>query len=295
MQLSGKELSSAIRTDLALKCQSFIAKTGRTPALAVILAGDNPASLTYVSAKKKACDEAGMICRDITLPGSVSQKELLGRIAELNTDPSVDGILVQLPLPEGLDEQLITRSIDPAKDVDGFCPENIGRLLLGEKTFVPCTPKGIMRLLDEYGIPTWSADVCIVGRSNIVGKPLAALFMQRGRDATVTVCNSRTKDLAGHVKRADIVIAAVGRPGTITADMVREGATVIDVGINRIPDSSRKSGFRLAGDVDYNAVEPKAGAITPVPGGVGPMTIAMLLENTVEAACMHEGIEFSDL
>lgn len=295
MQISGKELSSAIRSDLAQKCQSFIKKTGRTPALAVILAGDNPASLTYVSAKKKACDEAGMICRDITLPGSVSQKELLEKVSQLNSDPSVDGILVQLPLPKGLDEQLITRSIDPAKDVDGFCPENIGRLLLGEKTFVPCTPKGIMRLLDEYRIPTESADVCIVGRSNIVGKPLAALFMQRGRDATVTVCNTHTKDLDAHVRRADIVIAAVGRPGTITADMVKEGATVIDVGINRIPDSTKKSGFRLVGDVDYDAVEPRAAAITPVPGGVGPMTIAMLLENTVEAACLHEGIEFGGL
>ncbi len=278
-----------------MKCQSFREKTGRLPSLAVVLAGDNPASITYVSAKKKACDEAGMICRDITLPGTVSQEELLATVASLNGDPSVDGILVQLPLPEGLDEQLITRAIDPAKDVDGFCPENVGHLLLGEKTFVPCTPKGIMRLLDEYGIPTWSADVCIVGRSNIVGKPLAALFMQRGRDATVTVCNSRTNDLAGHVRRADIVVAAVGRPGTITADMIKEGATVIDVGINRIPDSTKKSGFRLVGDVDYEGVEPKAGAITPVPGGVGPMTIAMLLENTVEAACMHEGLEFCDL
>jgi methylenetetrahydrofolate dehydrogenase (NADP+)/methenyltetrahydrofolate cyclohydrolase len=249
--------------------------------------GEDPASAVYVRAKEKASREAGMAGETIRLPASTSQAELLALIARLNTDATVHGILVQMPLPKHIDPDVVIDHIRPDKDVDGFHPVNVGKVLIGDSDgFAPCTPAGVQRMLVESGVETRGANCVIVGRSNIVGKPMAALLMQAGKggDATVTVCHSRTRDLAGHTRRADILIAAVGRPRTITADMVKPGAVVIDVGVNRIPDATRKSGTRLVGDVDFDAVRQVASLITPVPGGVGPMTIAMLLSNTVRAA-----------
>ena len=291
MILSGKELSELVRTQTAEKCAEFSRRFFRKPTLAVVLVGDNPASLTYVRSKKKACEELGIAHLDIEMDADVPQEALLTRISQLNEDPMVDGILVQMPLPSHIDELAVTQAISPDKDVDGFHPQNIGKLLLGQKTLVACTPKGILRILDHYGISTSGKDVCILGRSNIVGKPMAALLMQKNRNATVTVCHTGTRDTASICRRADIVIAAVGQVNAVTADMVKDGAVVIDVGINRVPDPSKKSGFALKGDVDFESVEPKASAITPVPGGVGPMTIAMLMENTFLAACYREGVD----
>ncbi len=295
MILSGKELSEIVRSQTAARCSEFGRRFSRKPCLAVVLVGDNPASQTYVRNKKKACDELGMAHLDICFDSDVGQQRLLGCIEELNADPAVDGILVQMPLPKDIDELAVTEAILPQKDVDGFHPQNIGKLLLGQKTLVACTPSGIMRILDHYGIETRGKSVCIMGRSNIVGKPMAALLMQKGRDATVTVVHTKTPDVAAVTRASDIIIAAVGHPDVLTADMVGDGAVVIDVGINRVPDSNKKSGFSLKGDVDFDAVAPKCSAITPVPGGVGPMTIAMLMENTLTAACRREGIEPEDL
>ena len=295
MILSGKELGEIVRSQTAARCSEFVKRFSRKPCLAVVLVGDNPASQTYVRNKRKACDELGMAHLDICFDSDVGQQRLLGCIGELNEDPAVDGILVQMPLPKDIDELAVTEAILPQKDVDGFHPQNIGKLLLGQKTLVACTPSGIMRILDHYGIETRGKSVCIMGRSNIVGKPMAALLMQKGRDATVTVVHTKTPDVAAVTRASDIIIAAVGHPDVLTADMVREGAVVIDVGINRVPDSSKKMGFALKGDVDFDAVAPKCSAITPVPGGVGPMTIAMLMENTLTAACRREGIEPEDL
>ncbi len=295
MILSGKELSELVKKQISECCGTFARRFSRKPCLAVVLVGDNPASQTYVRSKKKACEELGIAHLDVSFESTISQDELLSCIAGLNSDPSVDGILVQMPLPSHVDELAVTEAILPEKDVDGFHPQNIGKLLLGQKSLVACTPKGILRILDHYEIKTAGKKVCIMGRSNIVGKPMAALLMQKGRDATVTICHSRTPDVASCTREADIVIAAVGHVNALTADMVKEGAVVIDVGINRVPDSSKKSGFALKGDVDYDAVSLKASAITPVPGGVGPMTIAMLMENTLTAACRREGIEPEDL
>ena len=283
--LSGKNLSEKINSQTASKCAEFEKKFGRMPSLVVILVGDDPASQTYVRNKRKTCEKLGIKHFDITLPSSTSQEELIDCISSLNLDDRVDGILVQMPLPKHIDENAVTQAILPEKDVDGFHPQNIGKLLLGQTGLIACTPKGILRILDEYNIETSGKNICVIGRSNIVGKPVAALLMQKGRDATVTVCHSRTPNLSEICKMADIVIAAVGRVDTVTADMVKEGAVVIDVGINRIPDDSKKSGFSLKGDVDYENVQKKVSAITPVPGGVGPMTIAMLMENTFLAAC----------
>lgn len=284
MILNGKEVAQSVHERTARRCLDFEKRFSRKPCLAVVLVGENPASITYVNGKKKACDSIGIEHRDYTYDSSVLQSEILSLIYDLNRDDSVDGILVQLPLPPQIDEMTIVSSIDSRKDVDGFTPQNIGKLFLGEKTHFACTPKGILRILDYYHIDTNSKDVCILGRSNIVGKPMAALLMQKDRNATVTVCHSLTPDIVPYVKRADILISAVGKPNTVKADMVKEGAVVIDVGMNRIPDSAKKSGFRLVGDVDFNEVSSKVSAITPVPGGVGPMTIAMLMENTVDAA-----------
>ena len=295
MILSGKELSEIVREKTALRCATFEKRFGRKPCLAVVLVGDNAASQTYVRSKRKSCEELGLAHVDLTFDASISQDELLICIETLNNDPDVDGILVQMPLPSHIDELAITEAVRPEKDVDGFHPQNIGKLLLGQKSLVACTPSGIMRIIDHYGIETAGKKVCIMGRSNIVGKPMAALLMQKGRDATVTICHSRTPDVASFTREADIVIVAVGHVNALTADMVKDGAVVIDVGINRIPDASKKSGFALKGDVDYESVSEKASAITPVPGGVGPMTIAMLMENTVLAACWREGIEPDDL
>ena len=284
--IDGTALAAKIRGEVAMQVAELRAR-GVVPGLTVVLVGEDPASAVYVRAKEKASREAGMAGETIRLPASTSQAELLALIARLNTDATVHGILVQMPLPKHIDPDVVIDHIRPDKDVDGFHPVNVGKVLIGDSDgFAPCTPAGVQRMLVESGVETRGANCVIVGRSNIVGKPMAALLMQAGKggDATVTVCHSRTRDLAGHTRRADILIAAVGRPRTITADMVKPGAVVIDVGVNRIPDATRKSGTRLVGDVDFDAVRQVASLITPVPGGVGPMTIAMLLSNTVRAA-----------
>jgi methylenetetrahydrofolate dehydrogenase (NADP+)/methenyltetrahydrofolate cyclohydrolase len=284
--IDGTALAAKIRGEVAMQVAELRAR-GVVPGLTVVLVGEDPASAVYVGAKEKASREAGMAGETIRLPASTSQAELLALIARLNTDATVHGILVQMPLPKHIDPDVVIDHIRPDKDVDGFHPVNVGKVLIGDSDgFAPCTPAGVQRMLVESGVETRGANCVIVGRSNIVGKPMAALLMQAGKggDATVTVCHSRTRDLAGHTRRADILIAAVGRPRTITADMVKPGAVVIDVGVNRIPDATRKSGTRLVGDVDFDAVRQVASLITPVPGGVGPMTIAMLLSNTVRAA-----------
>jgi methylenetetrahydrofolate dehydrogenase (NADP+)/methenyltetrahydrofolate cyclohydrolase len=286
--LSGKEVANSKLEELKSKTQSFIEKYNRKPTLAVILVGEDPASQTYVASKKKACIKLGYGHKDYVLDKEVTQKELNSLVDALNEDYSVDGILVQMPLPKHLNEQEVIERIRSDKDVDGFHPINVGKLLIGLDCFVSCTPKGIMAILDYYHIETQSKNVVIIGRSNIVGKPMASLLIQKGRDATVTIAHSRTKNLKELTKSADILIAAIGRANFVTADMVKEDCVVIDVGINRVEDSSRKRGYRVVGDVDYQNVSAKVSAITPVPGGVGLMTIAMLMENTLESAIMHE-------
>ncbi len=281
--IDGKAVAADIRAQVAKRVEALKAK-GVMPALSVILVGDNPASVSYVTGKQKALAEAGMVDKSIHLPESTSERELLDLIAKLNADPSVHGILVQLPLPKHINEEKVTLAIDPKKDVDGFHPVNMGNLLIGRKGFLPCTPHGVLILLERAGVQTNGARAAVIGRSNIVGKPMALLLSRKEYNSTVTLCHTGTKDLASITRAADIIIAAAGRPNTVTADMVKEGAVVIDVGVNRIPDASKKSGFRLVGDVDYEAIKQKASVITPVPGGVGPMTIALLMQNTIEAA-----------
>jgi len=281
--IDGKAVAADIRAGVAKRVEELKAK-GVAPALSVILVGDNPASVSYVTGKQKALAEAGMVDKSIHLPESTSEQELLDLIAKLNADPSVHGILVQLPLPKHINEEKVTLAIDPKKDVDGFHPVNMGNLLIGKKGFLPCTPHGVLILLERAGVQTNGARVAVIGRSNIVGKPMALLLSRKEYNSTVTLCHTGTKDLAAITREADIIIAAAGRPNTVTADMVKDGAAVIDVGVNRIPDASKKSGFRLVGDVDFEAIKEKASVITPVPGGVGPMTIALLMLNTLEAA-----------
>lgn len=281
--IDGKAVAADIRAQVAKRVEALKAK-GVMPALSVILVGDNPASVSYVTGKQKALAEAGMVDKSIHLPESTSERELLDLIAKLNADPSVHGILVQLPLPKHINEEKVTLAIDPKKDVDGFHPVNMGNLLIGRKGFLPCTPHGVLILLERAGVKTNGARVAVIGRSNIVGKPMALLLSRKEYNSTVTLCHTGTKDLAAITREADIIIAAAGRPNTVTADMIKEGAVVIDVGVNRVPDASKKSGFRLVGDVDYEAIKEKASVITPVPGGVGPMTIALLMQNTIEAA-----------
>ena len=281
--IDGKAVAADIRAQVAKRVEALKAK-GVMPALSVILVGDNPASVSYVTGKQKALAEAGMVDKSIHLPESTSERELLDLIAKLNADPSVHGILVQLPLPKHINEEKVTLAIDPKKDVDGFHPVNMGNLLIGRKGFLPCTPHGVLILLERTGVQTNGARAAVIGRSNIVGKPMALLLSRKEYNSTVTLCHTGTKDLAAITREADIIIAAAGRPNTVTADMVKEGAVVIDVGVNRVPDASKKSGFRLVGDVDYEAIKQKASVITPVPGGVGPMTIALLMQNTIEAA-----------
>ena len=267
-----------------------LAAQGVTPGLAVVLVGEDPASRVYVGSKVKKCAELGMLSRKIALPAATTQAELLDVVRGLNADPAIHGILVQSPPPPHIDEAGIVRALDPAKDVDGFHPINVGKLALEDPSgFVPCTPLGCQRLLIETGIETDGANVVVLGRSMIVGKPQAMLLMAKGKggNATVTVAHSRTKNLAEVTRRADILIAAIGRPEFVKADMVREGAVVIDVGINRVEAPGTKSGSKLVGDVDFAEVSPKCRAITPVPGGVGPMTIAMLMSNTIKAAKLH--------
>ncbi len=285
-RIDGVAVANAVRADVALEVLALKA-LGITPGLTVVIVGEDPASQSYVKSKEKASVEAGMKGETIRLDATVTQAALEALIDRLNADATVHGILVQSPLPKHMDANTVVRRIAPEKDVDGFHPVNVGKLLIGEKDgFAPCTPAGVQELLVRYGVSTTGKDVVIIGRSNIVGKPMAALLVQSGTggDCTVTVCHSRTRDLAGHTRRADIVIAAIGKPEVITGDMIRPGAVVIDVGINRVADSTTAKGYRVVGDVHYDSVSPVASVISPVPGGVGPMTIAMLLKNTVRAA-----------
>jgi methylenetetrahydrofolate dehydrogenase (NADP+)/methenyltetrahydrofolate cyclohydrolase len=284
--IDGRALAETIRAEIKKEADQLKAEKSITPGLAVVLVGENPASQVYVRMKKRACEKLGFHSEVHTYPADISQKEVLKKIDELNKDPKIHGILVQLPLPDHIDEQTVLLAIDIAKDVDGFHPINVGKLAQGLEGFVPCTPYGIQEMLIREGTQIEGSHVVVVGRSNIVGKPIAFLLMQKNKrgNATVTVCHSRTKNLPEVTRQADILIAAIGRPEFITADMVKEGATVIDVGVNRVDAPDTEKGYRLAGDVVFDEVKEVAGAITPVPGGVGPMTITMLLHNTLIAA-----------
>ena len=283
--LDGKALAEEIRGEVAIGVAEMQQKHSITPGLAAVLVGDDPASAIYVRNKRRACDEVGMVSNTILLPTDSTNEQVLAQVQALNNDPRFHGILVQLPLPVQVDERLIMESLDPSKDVDGLHPFNVGKLVQGRADFVPGTPAGIQQILLRSGHDPAGANVVVCGRSDIVGKPMAILLMQRadGANATVTICHTRTKNMADITRQADILVSAIGSPNVITADMVKEGAVVIDVGINRVDDDSRKSGYRLVGDVNFEAVSEKASAITPVPGGVGPMTIAMLLVNTLTA------------
>lgn len=288
--IDGKSTAAAIKAEIAEKVAARVAQGKRAPHLAAILVGHDGGSETYVASKIKACAECGfgstLIRLESTPEAPLKPELLMAEIEKLNANPDIDGFIVQLPLPKHIDEQAVIEAIDPAKDVDGFHPVNVGRQSVGLPCFHSATPAGIVELLHRHGISPAGKRVVIIGRSNIVGKPLAAMLMQKGAkaDATVTVCHSHTPNLAEITRSADIVVAAIGRPGFVTADMVSDGAVVVDVGTTRVPDSTRKSGFRLRGDVDYDAVAPKCSAITPVPGGVGPMTIVSLMLNTLQAA-----------
>jgi len=282
--LDGKKIAADVLAGCQEEIEALKAK-GVTPGLAVVLIGEDPASQVYVNSKVRKCGEMGIYSRKIELPVDATQEEVLQVVRDLNAEEAIHGILVQSPPPPQIDEHEIINLIDPRKDVDGFHPINVGKLVMEDPTgFVPCTPSGCVRLLLESGIETSGANAVVIGRSLIVGKPLALLLMAKGVNATVTVAHSRTKDLAALCRQADIIVAAIGRTGFVTADFVKEGAVVIDVGINRVEDATKKSGFRLVGDVAYDEVAPKCHAITPVPGGVGPMTIALLICNTVKAA-----------
>ena len=286
--ISGNEVAKTIRGELKEEI-SKMKSSGVTPGLVVILVGEDPASQVYVRKKGEACQELGINSETIRLPMETTEEEVLKLIDKYNADPKFDGILVQLPLPKQISEEKVLMRIDPGKDVDGFHPVNVGKMVVGAKSYLPCTPAGIQELLVRSGNDPKGKHVVVVGRSNIVGKPIANILVQKapGADATVTVCHSRTADLPGITRQADILIAAIGVPKFVKADMVRDGVVVIDVGVNRIDDPSTKSGTRLVGDVDFEPVKEKAKAITPVPGGVGPMTITMLMKNTVQAAKVH--------
>ena len=281
--IDGKQIALDVRAGVAEKVAALKAK-GITPCLAVVLVGENPASVSYVTGKRKALAEAGMADRSEVLPENTTEADLLALIEKLNRDDTVHGILVQLPLPKHSNEDKIIMAISPEKDVDGFHPVNVGNLVIGKKAFLPCTPHGIIVLLERMGIETSGKHAVVIGRSNIVGKPVSLLLARKETNCTVTICHTGTKNMAEITRQADILIAASGHPHTVTADMIKEGAVVIDVGVNRIPDSTKKSGFRLIGDCDFDDLKEKASYITPVPGGVGPMTIAMLMYNTLEAA-----------
>ncbi|MDP2790487.1 MAG: bifunctional methylenetetrahydrofolate dehydrogenase/methenyltetrahydrofolate cyclohydrolase FolD [Rectinemataceae bacterium] len=281
--IDGKTVARDIRAEIKEKAAT-LAVRGIVPGLAVVLVGEDPASVSYVTAKEKACAENGLASIEKRLPASASQDELLSIVRAFNIDPAVHGILVQLPLPKHIDERAVIAAIAPEKDVDGFTPVNVGRMVLDEPCYLPCTPAGVIELIKRSGVKTDGARAVVVGRSNIVGKPLMNLLVRRSINATVTVCHTGTKDLASHCRGADILIACAGRAGLITGDMIKPGACVIDVGVNRVEDPSSSKGYRLRGDIDYESALEVAGWITPVPGGVGPMTITMLLANTVEAA-----------
>ncbi len=285
--IDGKVLAAQMRAEIKEKVAALAAKTGVVPGLGVVLVGDNPASKSYVTAKERALEEAGMHSVDVRLPAETTQEELLNVIDRLNKDPAVHGILVQLPLPKGLDEGAVIRAIAPEKDVDGFTPVNVGKMMIGEECFLPCTPHGVIQMLSRSGVQTSGAHAVVIGRSNIVGKPVASLLAAKreGGNATVTLCHTGTKDLASFTRQADILVVASGRPNTVTGEMVKPGAVVIDVGVNRVPCEGTKTGYRLCGDCDFDSVAAVASKLTPVPGGVGPMTITMLLENTYQAAC----------
>ncbi len=289
--IEGAQVAAEIREELTANMKAFKEKSGVTPSLRVILVGEDPASVSYVTGKSKAAGEGGLHEETTRLPDTTPEAELLALIDQLNKDPNVHGILVQLPLPRHINENRVILAIDPVKDVDGFHPVNVGKLLIGEPNFMPCTPAGIQQLLVRSGHSPDGKHVVICGRSNIVGKPIAAILMQKaaGANATVTMCHTGTKDMASFTRQADILIAAMGRPKVITADMVKEGVVVIDVGVNRVDDPTAKRGYRLVGDVDFEAIKEKAAAITPVPGGVGPMTVTMLLVNTLRAAQLQVG------
>ena len=283
--LDGKATSLAIEAELTEAVNARLAAGRKRPHLAAVLVGDNPASRAYVGHKVKACARVGFDSTLVEKPADISQDDLLAVVEELNNNSDVDGFIVQLPLPDHIDDQAVLEAVNPAKDVDGFHPVNAGKMSLDLPCFLPATPMGIMSLLDRAGIDTQGKHAVILGRSSIVGTPMALLLRRNGApgNCTVTVCHSRTQDLAEHTQRADILVAAIGRAHFVTADMVKEGAVVIDVGINRIPDATKKSGSRLTGDVDFDQVAPKCSWITPVPGGVGPMTIASLMQNTLQA------------
>ncbi len=283
-RIDGKAVAAAVLDECRAEVGELVGR-GVKPGLAVVLVGEDPASQVYVGSKVRTCGELGIHSRKIELPAETSQEELLAVVAELNADPAIHGILVQSPPPPHIDEEAVVRTIDPRKDVDGFHPENVAKLVLEDPTgFVPCTPAGCMRLLESAGIETSGKEAVVVGRSMIVGKPMAMLLVAKDANATVTIAHSRTADLPAVCRRADILVAAVGRPEMIKADWVKPGAVVVDVGINRVDDATRKRGYRLVGDVAFDEVEAKCAAITPVPGGVGPMTIAMLMKNTLQAA-----------
>ena len=284
--LDCKATSDKIKLEIAQTVKDIVEKGGKRPHLAAILVGNDGASQTYVGHKERACAQVGFKSTLLRFPQEIQQQELLDRIKEINANDDIDGLIVQLPLPSHIDEDAVINAIDPKKDVDGFHPENVGRMMLGLPTFLPATPYGILRLLSEYGIQTKGKHCVIIGRSNIVGRPLANLLSLKDEpgDCTVTICHSRTKNIEYFTKQADIIIAALGSPAFLKGDMVSEGAVIVDVGITRIPDETKKAGFRLVGDVDFETVAPKASYITPVPGGVGPMTIVSLMVNTLKAA-----------
>ena len=281
--IDGKQVAADIRAEVAQKVAA-LKKNGKNACLAVILVGENPASVSYVTGKQKALAEVGMQDRSVHLPENTTEQDLLKLIDQLNNDDTVHGILVQLPLPKHINEDKVIMAISPEKDVDGFHPVNVGNMMIGRPGFLPCTPHGIIVLLQRMGIETSGKHAVVIGRSNIVGKPVSVLLAQKNVNCTVTLCHTGTKNLSEITKQADIVVVASGHPHTLTGNMIKQGAVVIDVGVNRIPDSSKKSGFRLVGDCDFDDLKEKASFITPVPGGVGPMTIAMLMVNTLESA-----------
>ena len=282
--IDGKLLAGNLRAEIAAGVAALKSEKGVTPGLAVILVGDNPASVSYVTAKEKACTEAGMLSREIRLPAETTEAELVALVKELNADPAIHGILVQLPVPKHIRDKAVIDAIAPEKDVDGFTPVNVGRMMIGDECFLPCTPHGIIKLIEFAGMDVRGKHAVVIGRSNIVGKPVAALLARKETNATVTLCHTGTPDVRHFTRDADIVVVAAGHPNTLTGEMLKEGAVVIDVGVNRIPDSTKPKGFRLVGDADFESCSKVAGAITPVPGGVGPMTITMLLWNTLESA-----------
>ena len=284
--IDGKKLAERTRAEIAAGVAALKAEKGVTPGLAVILVGDNPASVSYVTAKEKACRDAGMISCEIRMPADAAEDAVIDAVKSLNADPTMLGILVQLPLPKGISEKRVIDAISPEKDVDGFTPVNVGKMLIGEECFLPCTPHGILKLIEEAGLDVAGKHAVVIGRSNIVGKPVAALLARKAphANATVTLCHTGTPDVSVYTRTADVVVVAAGRPNTLTGDMIKPGAVVIDVGVNRVSDPTKPKGYRLCGDADFASCAEVASAITPVPGGVGQMTITMLLWNTLESA-----------